>query len=226
MSEHPNLSRNVGIPRVAGIYQIVNSANGKRYIGSTNCLSRRWVEHRKKMRAGISTCTRLQSAWKKYGEDCFAFFVIEENVDAVDLLVREQYWMDELKPEYNVAPVAGSQSGIKHSDKTRALLSSINKITPEQREKMVSGIRNMSPEDKAVCRARQSAAHKGNTYNLGKKASPETRAKMSEIGKRRVFTVEHRARISAALKGKSKTLEHRANMSSSKICILNVENEI
>lgn len=185
------------IPAVAGIYQIANTINGKMYVGSTNCLARRWPEHRKKLRAQINTCTRLQAAWNKYGEQSFVFSVLEIVGAPQELIAREQFWIDTLRPGYNIAPAAGSQSGIKHSSETRALLSRINKITPEQRSRMVAGLRSMSAEAKAVQRARQSAAHKGNTYNLGRTNSSESNVKRSEALKGRVFSEEHRAKLRA-----------------------------
>jgi group I intron endonuclease len=160
-------------------------------------MSRRWSEHKKKLKAGSSTCTRLQSAWNKYGAVAFVFEVIEV-VDQGVLLKREQFWIDHLKPEYNVAPVAGSQAGIRHSESTKALLARIAKpITPEQRAKMVAGIRNMSDEAKLMRSLRQSAAHKGNKYALGTKQSEETKRKKSEKLKGRIFTEEHREKLRA-----------------------------
>lgn len=41
---------------------------------------------------------KLYQAFIKYGLDNFAFEVIEETVD---LRLREQYWIDKLKPSYN-----------------------------------------------------------------------------------------------------------------------------
>lgn len=188
----------IAIPKEPGVYRIVNQANGNVYVGSTNNLARRWPEHRKKLRAMVSTCTRLQAAWKKYGEPAFRFEVLEVVADAGRLLVREQYWIDALHPQYNVAPVAGSQAGVRHSPETRALLARLAKpITPEQREKMVAGIRAMSPEAKAACRKKQSVAHMGNTYALGFKQTPETRLKRSLAQKGRVFSDEHREKLKA-----------------------------
>lgn len=186
------------IPAVAGVYKILNSANGKTYVGSTNNLARRWPEHRKKLRAGNSTCTRLQSAWRKYGEASFTFLVIETVLSPADLIAREQFWMDTLHSEYNVAPAAGSQAGVRHSAATRARLSMMAKpITLEQRQKMIAGIRGMSPEAKAAQRSRMSAAHKGHKRLLGKKQSDESRAKRSASLKGRVFSDEHRAKLRA-----------------------------
>jgi hypothetical protein len=39
------------------------------------------------------------------------------------ILEREQYYLDLLKPEYNILKVAGSSLGFKHSEESRALRS-------------------------------------------------------------------------------------------------------
>jgi group I intron endonuclease len=39
------------------------------------------------------------------------------------LILREQYYIDILKPEYNILKVAGSRLGAKHSESTKQLLS-------------------------------------------------------------------------------------------------------
>lgn len=45
-----------------------------------------------------------------------------EFCDQSSLIVREQYDIDSLKPDYNVLSVAGSSLGFKHSEATKELL--------------------------------------------------------------------------------------------------------
>lgn len=55
----------------SGIYQIRNLANNKRYIGSTECIERRWRHHQRLLKINKHHSCHLQSAWEKYGkEDC------------------------------------------------------------------------------------------------------------------------------------------------------------
>lgn len=49
----------------SGIYEIVNTINGKRYVGSAVSLKRRWVDHRRDLRAGKHHSRHLQNAWAK-----------------------------------------------------------------------------------------------------------------------------------------------------------------
>lgn len=62
---------------LCGIYCIENSINGKKYIGLSSDIERRWLEHRNELRKGVHVNNCLQSAWEKYGEDVFKFYVLE-----------------------------------------------------------------------------------------------------------------------------------------------------
>jgi hypothetical protein len=52
---------------------------------------------------------------------------IIEYCDPTILIEREQYYLDNLKPEYNILKVAGSSYGRKHSKKTIEKISIANK---------------------------------------------------------------------------------------------------
>ena len=95
---------------VCGIYVIKNSTNGKFYIGSSSDIRQRWAEHKSKLnkRRHVNTC--LQNSWNKYGGDLFEFLVLEK-CEPSELFVREQYFLDTLKPfrdvGYNISEIAG-----------------------------------------------------------------------------------------------------------------------
>lgn len=95
------------------IYQIRNKINGKVYIGSAVNIKYRWRSHRSLLRKGIHHSTHLQRAFNLYGEDNFAFEVLEAVNNRSALLDREQFWIDKLgscndKNGYNIALQAGS----------------------------------------------------------------------------------------------------------------------
>lgn len=48
---------------------------------------------------------------------------ILEYCNKSDLLVREQYYLNKLKPEYNILKIAGSSKGFNHSEETKAKIS-------------------------------------------------------------------------------------------------------
>lgn len=82
-----------------GIYKIVNSINGKVYVGQTkeNFQRRYWL-HCWKLRKGNHDNQYLQRAWNKYGESNFYFEVIEilptEQIDE-----REKFWITYYRKE-------------------------------------------------------------------------------------------------------------------------------
>lgn len=83
------------------IYRILNIFTGDFYIGSTRNFSRRKSDHLHRLRRGKSTNSILQKAWNKYGKEAFIFETIEE-FEIGDLIEREQYYIDNLNPKYNV----------------------------------------------------------------------------------------------------------------------------
>lgn len=75
-----------------GIYSITNSINGKRYIGQSNDILKRWRNHISKLNNGKHKNSHLQRAWLKYGKDNFVFEILEEyNNDVID--DREIYYI-------------------------------------------------------------------------------------------------------------------------------------
>lgn len=103
-----------------GIYAIINRINGKQYIGSTRDFAMRWQIHRSRLSRGVHHSPALQSAWKKYGKDVFAFEELEISSDLAALYGLEQRYMDSLRPAYNVGPVAGSPRGVKRKPDAEA----------------------------------------------------------------------------------------------------------
>lgn len=83
-----------------GIYRILCVGNGKYYVGSSTSIDSRCSQHRSSLRRGRHTSPYLQHAWTAYGEASFQFSVIEE-CDRSLLSEREQYFVEQLRPEFN-----------------------------------------------------------------------------------------------------------------------------
>lgn len=77
------------------IYKIINTHNGKFYVGSAVRFERRKAQHLWKLRRGDHSNKHLQAAWDKYGEAAFVFAVVEEIPDGEDLLAAENVWLKE-----------------------------------------------------------------------------------------------------------------------------------
>lgn len=103
----------------SGIYKIVNLLNEKIYIGSSKDVDKRFKRHLRDLRKGRHHNIYLQRSWGKYGGEFFKFEVIEETAD---LFPREQYWIDFLKPAYNIGSVGGGDNYTHHPDKARLRL--------------------------------------------------------------------------------------------------------
>jgi len=108
--------------KIGGIYEILNTADGKLYIGSAVSFVSREHDHRRDLKCGKHANSRLQNAWNKYGEAAFTFRPLLICAPK-DLLDYEQCFLDVLKPEYNIAKIAGSQLGTKRSVESRARMS-------------------------------------------------------------------------------------------------------
>jgi group I intron endonuclease len=115
--------------KFGGIYWIKNLANHCIYIGSAVNFEKRFKDHKAGLKKGKHSNYHLQNAWNKHGEENFVFEPLEKVKDKNNLIKREQYFIDNLAPEYNICKVAGSLLGVKHSKKT---IEKIAKLTWEQ----------------------------------------------------------------------------------------------
>jgi group I intron endonuclease len=100
------------------IYKIENKINSDFYIGSTNNLYKRYYTHINDIRTSSKTCVRLIRAAHKYGEDNLQFSILAKCPTEYTLKL-EQWFLDNLKPKYNIAKIAGSNYGIKRSEEVK-----------------------------------------------------------------------------------------------------------
>lgn len=160
----------------SGIYGFLCRTTNKIYIGSSINLYRRFNRHFN----GDSSNIKLQRAINKYTLQNFIFIVFEF-CEAKDLIIREQYYFHNLKPEYNINPVAGSRLGSSQSIETRAKMSKI--MSGENNPRGMLGKSHLD-ETKALI----SKTLSGNKNpRFGKTPSAETKLKMREAKLKRVF---------------------------------------
>lgn len=86
-----------------GIYKVRNKTNNKIYIGSSVQIADRFLQHLQYAfnENRVAYKSTLSSAIRKYGKDSFEIILLEEVAAKEHLIEREQYYYDELKPEYN-----------------------------------------------------------------------------------------------------------------------------
>jgi len=183
---------------ISGIYEIRNINNGHCYIGSSVDVAKRWRKHKLYLTRSEHHSKHLQSAWNCYGADSFRFKVIEE-CDKGQLVQREQYYIDLLKPEYNILPNADSALGAKRSSETRSKISSV----------LMGHKYNLGHVTSQETRAKISQAEKG---RKGKPVTPEMRARISAALKGRIKSPETCKKLSESKKGKKLSEEQRAKL--------------
>lgn len=103
----------------SGIYYIINKINGKTYVGSGQDLAKRLALYFK--HSELRRFKRpIHSALLKYGHENFKLEILEYVYSKQDLIKREQFYINELTPEYNILKIAYSLAGYKHTDETKA----------------------------------------------------------------------------------------------------------
>ena len=94
-----------------GIYKLYFKESNNFYIGSTTkSFKERFRRHTSDLNANRHCNVMLQQAFLKYG---MPYIEILEICDSENCIKREQYYMDILKPVYNIAKKAGNTLGIK-----------------------------------------------------------------------------------------------------------------
>lgn len=153
-----------------GIYRIVNTVNGKGYVGKTGMnFGDRWDSHRSLLNSGKHDNPLLQRAWDKYGAESFSFEILEVVDDAKLLNSLEIKYISkyrEIGLSYNLhdGGDGGYNLGKHLSAETKKKIGEKNRI-------------NM----------------------LGKKLSQETKDKMSASQKARYFNWTNEERVKHGL---------------------------
>lgn len=157
-----------------GIYKIVDQ-KGRVYIGSSADLKARKSKHFTELQKGIHGNKKLQRVADKYGISSLVFSVIEY-CERHLLISKEQSYIDQLNPFFNICLVAGVSNGMagkKHSEEVKRAIA----------EKVA-----------------------GNTNRRGAKISEESKNKMrlAKVGKK--LTEEHKRKIGEKSKGRKSCL--------------------
>lgn len=173
-----------------GIYQIRNKVNNKIYIGSSVDILRRWKEHKRRLRGDYHSNLHFQRSWNKHGENNFKFEILMLS-DELLLKSCEQYFLDNLEPEYNISTKASG--GDYWSGKSKEDQPFYGKHHTEKTKQKMSEVK-----------------YGENNPFYGKHHSEETKRKMSKaqlIEKNHMYGKHHtektKQKISKALSGKN-----------------------
>ena len=199
------------LPSAPGVYRIVNTTNGKCYVGSSKNIKARYRQHKAQVYSGSHHSTKLRNSIRKHGPDNFAFEVVEF-CDEHCLLAKEAHWMatyDAVDNGYNVRRDPSTNKGVVVSPETRAKLSRLHKgrkATDATRAKMSLACkgRDMSEKVKVSADRRRgkplpkTTRDKIATALTGVSKSPEHVAKVAEAQKGKTVSAETRKKISEA----------------------------
>jgi group I intron endonuclease len=201
-----------------GIYKIINTTNGKFYIGSSVKIEQRWVEHKSDLRLERHHSRHLQRAYDKYGADAFEFKIVEEVENPKRLLIREQHYLDTLTPYqrdvgYNSVKNAHNCLGFKHTEESKKKMSESRKgtkRTEETKRKMSESAKKWRAENPTSDETRQRMRESSKIrWSRPDAYSEATRRKQSEAHKGREAwnkgtpcSEETKKKISEANKGR------------------------
>ena len=160
------------------IYAVRNKINNYQYVGHAVDFQLRVQRHLYSLRRNRNT-PLLQEAWNKHGEENFEFIILEI-CQLEERFIREQNWMDKLKPEYNVRKKVAvtnilgkrwkaSEEAVSHmveamqvhydSPEYGAKIGeSLRHQTPEQRQRRVDGFKDAYAKDPSIKERKSIAA--------------------------------------------------------------------
>lgn len=135
------------LPKITCVYALVNTINGKIYIGSAagkTGLRSRMQSHKKAHKYGRDNHPLYKSILKN-GLDFFEIWVLEE-CEPKKCLLWEQYYLDTWEPwvengsGYNICKIAGSSLGVKRSEELKLRWSLARKgvVFSEERKNLIS----------------------------------------------------------------------------------------
>jgi predicted GIY-YIG superfamily endonuclease len=137
-----NISKSFGLKK-CGIYCITNIVNNKIYIGSSKNIYHRLKRHYSELKRGTHANKYLQNSYLKHGSFNFKVSIIEETT--IDNLQKlEQYYIDTLKPDYNITievirntPSLESRLKISNTLKEQKRLGTLKYPTHDDKKKPV-----------------------------------------------------------------------------------------
>lgn len=174
-----------------GIYFIKNKENEKGYVGSSSDIEKRWKEHKRRLIAGTHWNQHLQHAWNLYKEDSFEFLVLEEVSNDLDLIPREQYFID-LYGTYNFQPAGKFGEFPQHGEFNHMYGKTHDEEWKKKQSENMMGDKN---------------------HFYGKTHSEETKRLIKEKRKEQRFSDETKKQLSESIKQACSSPERREQLS-------------
>jgi len=190
--------------KIIGVYKISNNLcpEGKYYIGYSCDIHKRWGTHRSTLKTKKHCNILMQRAYDKYGAECFTYEILQECETEEEAKNVELSYLEDLTIRDKLYNLHYNSSGgdmlTYHPDREEIIKKRAreqkkrnSELTPEeykQRFCMKIGEKNGMYGKTHTDEVKQlySDIHKGNTYCVGKKASQETKDKLSVISSERL----------------------------------------
>lgn len=194
----------------SGIYQLVNTSNGKRYIGRTVNFTKRKQMHLWRLQSNRHFNKHMQSAWN--AGQRFVFEIIEE-CEVSECNKKEAFWIKHYKTQdsefgYNICEGGKTTEGFHFTEEQKAKISKANTgrhFSEEVINARRETLKKRLLQDKTFAeelRKKQSEAIKGRKpWNVGIKHTDEFKRKVSEKLKGRIITEEHKNKLKELYSG-------------------------
>jgi hypothetical protein len=171
------------------IYSILNTITNEIYIGSAIDYISRWANHKNLLLSNKHYNTKLQNSWNFYGKDSFIFEIVEYVSDRNNLIIREQYYLDNIlfalendnrfnQLGFNTLRKAGNSLGYKHTKETIEKMSGKN--NPMYGKSVWRGKKHTDESKKLISDNRKGLALKEKNHFYDKTHTEESKKKMSE----------------------------------------------
>ena len=186
---------------IIGVYKITCLSSGKYYIGYSKNVKRRFTAHKTGLKRNKHQNQHLQMSYNKYNIENFTFDILHTCNTIDEAKGLELKYLEDI----NIRPFlynmhynnSGGDTLTYHPNRTEIIEKRtntnavrFNNRTKEERQQTYgksgekNGMYGRTHTDEV--KTRSSEMHKGNTYCKGKKASDETRHKMSIIASQRI----------------------------------------
>lgn len=182
------LTENIG---KSGIYMLTNKLKNEIYIGQSINISNRFKNYFNLSYIKSKDSFIISRALIKYGYSNFSVTILEY-CDKSDLLNREQFFFDKLKPQYNMLKIAGNSLNFKHSEETKAKISKALKGIYIKEKSALFG-RTHTEETKNLMSLKKA---KENNPFFGKLHSEKTKELMKQSALGRIHSDETKLKMS------------------------------